>query len=306
MAQGTGRSRGGRGRKVHAAADHRGRALRIEITGAQTHDSKAFGAFIGWKKQPAVIVDDKAYGSKAIRQAIAEEGALAVIPSRSNAGIHIPHDPDIHAQRNLVEWFFCRMKDMRRLTTGYEKLKRNFLSMVHIFAIRCWLNRAHTLAEVLQQQAATFIMDVIGVTVNSGADGDHRFEGFGPPCRHLQAVKATLGNTHHANISVVPGLCRRLGNHLAGILQFLRQIFIFQQAFRLTTAAHVCADTGIVMAGHLGMGELIADNRTVAFAIGQMLQNHRHRMGPPRSPASRPSPKGGSHRAFQCPNPRAR
>ena len=90
-------------------------------------------------------MDDKAYGSKAIRQAIAEEGALAVIPSRSNAGIHIPHDPDIHAQRNLVERFFCRMKDMRRLTTGYEKLKRNFLSMVHIFAIRCWLNRAHTL-----------------------------------------------------------------------------------------------------------------------------------------------------------------
>ena len=145
LAQGTGRSRGGRGRKVHAAADHRGRPLRIEITGAQTHDSKAFGAFIGWKKQPAAIVADKAYGSKAIRQAIAEEGALAVIPSRSNAGIHIPHDPDIHAQRNLVEWFFCRMKDMQRLTTGYEKLKRNFLSMVHIFAIRCWLNRAHTL-----------------------------------------------------------------------------------------------------------------------------------------------------------------
>ena len=47
LAQGTGRSCGGRGRKVHAAADHRGRALRIEITGAQTHDSKAFGAFIG-------------------------------------------------------------------------------------------------------------------------------------------------------------------------------------------------------------------------------------------------------------------
>ena len=68
-----------------------------------------------------------------------------MIPSRSNAGIHIPHDPDIHAQRNLVERFFYRMKDMRRLTTGYEKLKRNFLSMVHIFAIRCWLNRAHTL-----------------------------------------------------------------------------------------------------------------------------------------------------------------
>uniref|UniRef100_UPI0036F1CE41 transposase n=1 Tax=Parasedimentitalea psychrophila TaxID=2997337 RepID=UPI0036F1CE41 len=68
-----------------------GRPLRFEITGAQTHDSKAFGAVIGWQKQPAAIGADKAYGSAAIRQAILDEGALAVIPSKSNARTHIPH-----------------------------------------------------------------------------------------------------------------------------------------------------------------------------------------------------------------------
>ena len=89
---------------------------------------------------PIAIVADKAYSSAAIRQAIADEGAVAVIPSKSNAKRPIPHDTEIYAMRNLVERFFCRMKDMRRLTTRYEKLKRNFLSMLHIFAIRCWLN----------------------------------------------------------------------------------------------------------------------------------------------------------------------
>jgi len=117
-----------------------GRPLRIDITGAQIHDSKAFGAFLDWDQPPLAIVADKAYGSKAIRQSIADRGALAVIPSKSNAKEPVPHDPDLYAMRNLVERFFCRMKDMRRLTTRYEKLKRNFLSMVHIFAIRCWLN----------------------------------------------------------------------------------------------------------------------------------------------------------------------
>lgn len=82
---------------------------------------------------------DKAHSSKAIRQAIANEGAIAVIPYKSNARQPIPHDPDVYAMRNLVERFFCRMKDMRRLTTRYEKLKRNFLAMVHSFAIRCWI-----------------------------------------------------------------------------------------------------------------------------------------------------------------------
>ena len=114
--------------------------MRINVTGAQTHDSKAFDAFLDWEKEPVAIVADKAYGSHAIRQAIADEGAVAVIPSKSNARVPIPHDPEIYAMRNLVERFFCRMKDMRRLTTRYEKLKRNFLSMLHIFAIRCWLN----------------------------------------------------------------------------------------------------------------------------------------------------------------------
>ncbi|MEO1492727.1 MAG: IS5 family transposase, partial [Pseudomonadota bacterium] len=140
LEQGIGRSRGGRGSKVHVAVDDCGRPLRIDVTGAQTHDSKAFDAFLYWDKTPLAVVADKAYGSAAIRQAIHDEGAVAVIPSKSNAKVPIPHDPNLYAMRNLVERFFCRMKDMRRLTTRYEKMKRNFLSMLHIFAIRCWLN----------------------------------------------------------------------------------------------------------------------------------------------------------------------
>ena len=148
LAQGIGRSRGGRGSKVDAAVDQFGRPLLIDVTGAQTHDSKAFGAFVHWNHPPLAIVADKAYGSKAIRQAIADEGALAVIPSKSNAKIHIPHHPDLYAMRNLVERFFCRMKDMRRLTMRYEKLKQNYLAMVHMFAIRCWLNWVQTLIKL--------------------------------------------------------------------------------------------------------------------------------------------------------------
>ncbi len=114
--------------------------MRIDVTGAQTHDSKAFDAFLGWNTPPKAIVADKAYGSAAIRNAISQEGALVVIPSKSNARHHIPHDPELYAMRNIVERFFCRMKDMRRLTVRYEKLKQTFMAMVQLFAIRCWLN----------------------------------------------------------------------------------------------------------------------------------------------------------------------
>jgi transposase len=85
------------------------------------------------------VVADKAYGSRAIRQRIADDGALAVIPSKSNAKKPIPHDKPLYKMRNIVERFFCTMKDMRRLATRYEKLSRNFLAMLHIFAIRLWI-----------------------------------------------------------------------------------------------------------------------------------------------------------------------
>lgn len=86
------------------------------------------------------IVADKAYGSAKIRQQIADEGAIAVIPSKSNAREPIPHDQKLYAQRNIVERFFCKMKDMRRLATRFEKKAKNFLSMIQLFAIRCWIN----------------------------------------------------------------------------------------------------------------------------------------------------------------------
>ena len=97
-------------------------------------------AFLGWKTPPLAIVADKAYGSAKIRQQIADEGTLAVIPSKSNARTPISHDKKLYAMRNIVERFFCKMKDMRRLATRFEKKAINFLSMVQIFAIRCWLN----------------------------------------------------------------------------------------------------------------------------------------------------------------------
>ncbi|MBL4747618.1 MAG: transposase [Magnetovibrio sp.] len=34
--------------------------------------------------------------------------------------------------RNIMDRFFYTMKDMRRLTTRYEKLSSNFLEMVHM------------------------------------------------------------------------------------------------------------------------------------------------------------------------------
>ena len=112
----------------------------MTISGGHVHDSQVMDTFLDWQQPPLAIVADKAYGSSKIRQEIADEGALAVIPSKSNARKPVPHDPNLYAMRNIVERFFCRMKDMRRLATRFEKSARNFMNMIYIFSARCWVN----------------------------------------------------------------------------------------------------------------------------------------------------------------------
>ena len=87
-----------------------------------------------WRPAP------QGYGSRAIRQFIADDGALAVIPSKKNARESISHDAGLYNMRNIVERFFCTMQDMRRLATRFEKLSSTFLAMIHISAMRLWIN----------------------------------------------------------------------------------------------------------------------------------------------------------------------
>jgi transposase len=140
LAQDIGRSRGGRTSKVHAVVDEHGRPRRFVITGGQVHDGQVLPDLLEGAGTPLAVVADKAYGSRAIRQLIDDDGALAVIPSKSNAKEPISHDAGLYKMRNIIERFFCTMKDIRRIATRFEKLSRNFLAMIHIFAIRLWIN----------------------------------------------------------------------------------------------------------------------------------------------------------------------
>jgi transposase len=103
------------------------------------HDSQMMDAFLDWETPPLAIVADKAYRSAKIRRQVADEGAPCVVPSKSNAREPIPHDTNLYAMRNIVERFFCKMKDMRRLSTRFEKHPQNFLAVLHLFAIKCWI-----------------------------------------------------------------------------------------------------------------------------------------------------------------------
>ena len=79
---------------------------------------------LGHPWAPVAVVADKAYDSRAIRQAIRDDGAIPVIPPRRTANNPAPYDERLYRLRNIVERFFCRCKDMRRIATRFDKLAR--------------------------------------------------------------------------------------------------------------------------------------------------------------------------------------
>jgi len=137
--QAIGISRGGRSTKIHAIVDAKGRPLNFIVTGGQVHDSQVVEEVLDTPKAPLAVSADKAYDSEKVRQHIKDEGALPVIPSRSNATKKAYCPKRIYRRRHKIENYFCRIKDWRRIATRYDKLARNFLAAADLVGALYWI-----------------------------------------------------------------------------------------------------------------------------------------------------------------------
>ena len=82
---------------------------------------------------------DTAYDADHFRKAIAEKGAVAVIPNNPSRAQKHTIDKHLYAQRHLIECCFSKLKQFRRVATRFEKTARNYLAVVTLAAIVLWL-----------------------------------------------------------------------------------------------------------------------------------------------------------------------
>jgi len=118
--------------------DALGNPLRWQLTGGEVHDITQAPALLAGFTTEQVIAD-KGYDSDAFIACIAGAGAQAVIPARKTRREPRFYDPHAYRERHLIECFFSRLKQFRRIATRYEKLARNFLSMLNLAMAYIWL-----------------------------------------------------------------------------------------------------------------------------------------------------------------------
>jgi transposase len=113
------------------------RSVAIQLTPGQASDCAQFATLYADLPADNVLTAaalDKGYDSNAIRTKLALDGIEPVIPGRSNRIEEIPYDKTLYKRRNLVERFFNKIKQFRRIATRYEKHAFTFLAMIHITA----------------------------------------------------------------------------------------------------------------------------------------------------------------------------
>lgn len=79
------------------------------------------------------------YDSDAIIEHLVAEGIEVVIPPRSNRLVQRVFDKHRCKNSNLVERFFCRIKQFGCIATRYDKLAARFASFVALVATVIWL-----------------------------------------------------------------------------------------------------------------------------------------------------------------------
>ncbi|WP_189595409.1 IS5 family transposase, partial [Streptomyces calvus] len=147
---------------IHLVADGRCRPLAFVLTAGQAGDAPAFTDVMARSRvprprgrprtRPDLVLADKAYSSREIRDHLRKRGIRVVIPERADqqakrkrrgqAGGRPPaFDREAYKQRNTVERCINRLKQWRGIATRYEKTATIYLAGLHIAGIFLWSTR---------------------------------------------------------------------------------------------------------------------------------------------------------------------
>src|SRR6202030_251653 len=112
-AQSMGRSRDGMTSKIHVVVDTNGLPVRLGLTAGEAHDNRLVLKLLSRLRSGSMLLADRGYDADWIRAFVNEPWAN--VPPRCNRTEPICFSPHLYRARNLVERFFNKIKQCRRV-----------------------------------------------------------------------------------------------------------------------------------------------------------------------------------------------
>ena len=78
------------------------------------------------------LLADKAFDSNAIIAALNARGAKIVISQHPRRAQPLAIDAEIYKWRHLIENFFCKLKEFKRIAMRSDKTDQSFAAMIYI------------------------------------------------------------------------------------------------------------------------------------------------------------------------------
>jgi transposase len=119
--------------KILALTDAFGNLARFKLMPGQRHDSVGVPPLIEGMEFDALIAD-KAFDSNAIIAELDERGAKVVISQHPRRSQPRKIDEEMYKWRHLIENFFCKLKEFKRIALRADKTDQSFSAMIHLAA----------------------------------------------------------------------------------------------------------------------------------------------------------------------------
>jgi transposase len=131
--QAIGRSKGGLTTKILALTDALGNLVRFELLPGHRFDTVGVAPLIEDLDFDALI-GDMAFDSNTLIAELDARGAQVVIAQHPRRASPRPIDKEVYKWRHLIENFFGKLKEFKRIAMRSDKTDQSFAAMIHLAA----------------------------------------------------------------------------------------------------------------------------------------------------------------------------
>ncbi|WP_144245005.1 IS5 family transposase [Comamonas testosteroni] len=128
-AKAIGRSRGGLTTKILALTDTLGNLIRFVLRPGQRHDLQGVEQLLEGIDLLALLAD-KAFDADWLEQRLLAQGFQVVIAHKSNRRAPLQIDIEVYKWRHLIENFFCKLKEFKRIAMRCDKTDSSFAAVI--------------------------------------------------------------------------------------------------------------------------------------------------------------------------------